>query len=110
MNPVDHLSQPDDLVTVLEAVRTEAFCTGDCATGIAVGTTSGAVVVEAVGTGTGLGATKGTTGTTGITGGAVVVVGDDALCAVSVPLGQPIAATNANIAVVEMPAVKTFEV
>ena len=77
-----------------------------------MGITTGAAVVATVGTaapvagtvmgGTGVGVTRGTTG--------VVVVCNDALCAVSVPLGQPIAATIANSAVVEMPAAQIFEV
>ena len=49
-----------------------------------------------------MGVTRGTTG--------VVVVCNDALCVDSVPLRQPIAATIANRAVVEMLAAKILEV
>ena len=49
-------------------------------------------------------------GVTRGTAGAVVVVCNDTVCVDSVPLGQPIAVTIANRAVVEIPAAKIFEV
>jgi hypothetical protein len=48
--------------------------------------------------------------TTGTSGAVVVVVCNAALSADCVPLGQPIAATIANRAVVDTPATRTFEV
>ena len=82
---------------------------------MAVGITTGAAVVGTVGTGFAVAPVPGslvsgtvagvTIGTTG-----AVVVANDALWAVWVPLGQPIAATNANIAVADTPAEKIFAV
>jgi hypothetical protein len=110
------------LVVVLDAAEGGAFCAGDGTTGVAVGTTTGAVVVGAVpgtaggvGVGTGVGivaaadpVTAGFVGVTAGTAGLIVEIGTVALCALPAPLGQPIAATNPNRAVVDTPATRIF--
>lgn len=102
MNIARHSSQPDELVEVFDCVR-PLVCTLGCATGTATGIGTGAGIRAAIG---------GVAGTLGT--GACVVVGATrtgaAVCAALVGLCKPMIATMPNSAVVEIPAVKTFEV
>ncbi len=89
---------------MLDATGTDTICTG-CATGTATGMTTGTAVAGSTGSS---GTTVGATGTTGAGNVATVGAAGAVACTLSASLGQPIAVTNPNMAVVDRPADKTF--